>query len=76
MRVADEIAAKLQVAFAPSTLTVLDESENHRGHAGHREGGQSHFAVTLRAPVFAGMSRRAAPLCGWTSIKAAPGRWA
>ena len=57
MRVADEIAAKLQLAFAPSTLTVLDESENHRGHAGHREGGQSHFAVTLRAPVFAGMSR-------------------
>lgn len=40
-------------------LNVVDESENHRGHAGHREGGESHFHVSIAAPVFAGMTRLA-----------------
>jgi len=57
MRIADEIAARLQAAFGPAELTVVDESERHRGHAGYRDGGESHFAVTLRAPPFAGMGR-------------------
>ncbi|MFV0335170.1 MAG: BolA family protein [Tropicimonas sp.] len=54
---AEEIGQKLTEAFAPSALEVTDESEKHRGHAGYREGGESHFHVYLRAPVFAGMSR-------------------
>ena len=57
MRVEDEIREKLQTAFAPSTLTVLDESEQHRGHAGYQEGGQSHFRVTITAEAFAELSR-------------------
>ncbi|MBC7141944.1 MAG: BolA family transcriptional regulator, partial [Rhodobacteraceae bacterium] len=43
--------------FGPDRLEVVDESEAHRGHAGYRDGGESHFRVVLRAPVFAGMSR-------------------
>ena len=43
--------------FAPARLEVIDESEAHRGHAGYRDGGESHFRVVLRAPAFAGMSR-------------------
>ena len=57
MRVADEIETKLRAAFQPSTLEVVDESEQHRGHAGYPEGGQSHFRVTISAPVFDEMSR-------------------
>ena len=57
MPVADEIRGKLETAFAPSHLVVVDESEAHRGHAGYQEGGESHFHVTITAPAFAGMSR-------------------
>lgn len=57
MRMSELIGEKLQAAFAPVSIVVTDESEKHRGHAGHREGGESHFHVTLRAPIFAGMSR-------------------
>ncbi len=57
MRVTDEIAAKLSEAFAPSTLEVVDESDQHVGHAGAPEGGQSHFRVRIAAPQFADMSR-------------------
>jgi BolA protein len=35
----------------------VDESERHRGHAGYREGGESHFRVTIAAPAFGAMSR-------------------
>ncbi|MEO0989967.1 MAG: BolA family protein [Pseudomonadota bacterium] len=57
MRVEDEIREKLVAAFEPSTLSVLDESEQHRGHAGYQEGGQSHFRVSISASAFADMSR-------------------
>jgi BolA protein len=57
MTVTEEIRARLTAAFAPAELEILDESERHRGHAGYREGGESHFRVTLRAPAFAAMGR-------------------
>lgn len=55
--VADSIRAKLTAAFAPERLEVVDDSDRHAGHAGAREGGESHFTVTLVAPAFAGMPR-------------------
>jgi len=57
MPVTDEIRAKLDVAFSPRELDVVDESELHRGHAGYREGGESHFRVTIRSDAFRDMSR-------------------
>ena len=51
------IEAKLRVAFAPETLEVIDESEQHRGHGGWREGGATHFRVVMRTAAFDGMSR-------------------
>lgn len=57
MLVADEMRKKLEAAFAPETLEIEDESERHRGHAGYQEGGQSHFRVAIKAPVFKEMSR-------------------
>ena len=55
--VARTIHERLTAAFDPTQLDVVDDSERHRGHAGFREGGESHFNVTIRAPAFAGMSR-------------------
>lgn len=57
MTVGDEIRARLEAAFVPRRLEVRDDSERHRGHAGWREGGQTHFSVTLVADRFAPMSR-------------------
>jgi BolA protein len=51
------IEAKLQAAFQPVYLAVIDESAQHRGHAGHREGGETHFRVEIRATQFVGQSR-------------------
>jgi BolA protein len=51
------IHRKLNEAFAPTRLEVVDESEAHRGHGGWREGGETHFRVVMRAPALAGLSR-------------------
>ena len=45
----EEIRLALQNAFNTAQLEVTDESEQHRGHAGYQEGGQSHFHVLIRA---------------------------
>jgi BolA protein len=55
--VKQRIEAKLQAAFQPAHLAVIDESAQHRGHAGHREGGETHFRVEIRAAQFVGQSR-------------------
>ena len=57
MRVADRIHAKLHAAFAPSRLSVVDDSERHKGHAGHRPEGETHFNVEIVSAAFAGLSR-------------------
>jgi BolA family transcriptional regulator, general stress-responsive regulator len=57
LRVAETIERKLRQALSPSTLTVIDESHLHQGHAGHRPGGESHFRVQLEAAAFVGQNR-------------------
>ena len=57
MSVREEIESRLQRAFDPTELSVVDDSERHRGHAGYQEGGQSHFNVRMRAAAFKGQSR-------------------
>lgn len=57
MAVADEIRNRLEDAFAPRTLEVMDDSERHRGHSGWREGGETHFNVTIASDRFAPLSR-------------------
>lgn len=59
MSVRDTIVEKLSLKFAPSHLEVLDESDRHRGHAGSRPGGETHFRVRIASPAFAGMTRLA-----------------
>ena len=55
--VAAEIAARLEQALAPAQLSVINDSDKHRGHAGHDGSGESHFTVEIVAERFAGMSR-------------------
>jgi BolA protein len=52
--IAEAIRDKLTMAFAPTRLEVEDDSARHRGHAGAREGGESHFNVLIEADAFAG----------------------
>jgi BolA protein len=51
------ITRKLMEAFAPENLRVIDESDQHIGHAGHRPGGQTHYRIHIVAPMFKGKSR-------------------
>ena len=51
------IESKLRETFAPEILKVVDESEQHRGPAGWREGGETHFRVHMVAEAMAGKSR-------------------
>jgi len=57
MKVADTIAAKLKTGLEPSFLDVQDVSHQHAGHGGWREGGGTHFTVTIKASIFNGKSR-------------------
>jgi BolA protein len=55
--VAAAIREKLEAAFAPQRLEVIDDSDRHAGHAGAREGGESHFNLVIVSAVFEGLSR-------------------
>ncbi|MEM5583607.1 BolA family protein [Roseibium sp. AS2] len=57
MNIQQTITDKLTAAFQPSFVDVIDESENHRGHGGWREGGETHFRVRIAAAAFEGMNR-------------------
>jgi BolA family transcriptional regulator, general stress-responsive regulator len=54
--VASAIRDKLTAALSPSLLEIDDESARHAGHAGAREGGESHFRLTVESAAFAGES--------------------
>ena len=51
------ITGKLNAAFAPQSLDVVDESHLHAGHAGHRPGGETHYRVHIVSEAFRGKSR-------------------
>ena len=55
--VADCIRKKLDEAFAPTRLDIQDDSAKHKGHSGAREGGESHFSVTIVSDAFTGLNR-------------------
>lgn len=55
--IAAAIDRKLNAALAPSRLVITDDSAKHAGHAGAREGGESHFTVDIVSAAFAGKNR-------------------
>jgi BolA family transcriptional regulator, general stress-responsive regulator len=59
MPVAVEMRRKLEAAFQPVNLEIVDESAKHAGHAGARPGGETHFRVKIVAAAFKGQPRLA-----------------
>jgi len=57
MSVSDEMRERLLVAFEPTELNVIDESEKHVGHGGYQEGGESHFHIVIASQKLAPLSR-------------------
>ncbi|WP_085902847.1 BolA family protein [Kiloniella majae] len=57
MGMAETIDARLREGLSPSHLVVTDDSHHHIGHAGYREGGESHFSVEVVSEKFAGVNR-------------------
>ncbi|GGE51748.1 BolA family transcriptional regulator [Agaricicola taiwanensis] len=57
---AERIAAALSTALSPTNLEVVDESHLHKGHAGARPEGETHYRVRITSPAFAEKSRLAA----------------
>jgi BolA protein len=55
--VAQEIRRLLTAAFAPTALEVINDSDQHHGHAGHDGSGESHFTVVIESAAFAGVAR-------------------
>jgi BolA protein len=52
----DRIRDRLQAAFHPTRLEVVDDSHRHAGHPSVRDG-RGHFTVVIVAASFAGMSK-------------------
>ncbi|MDB5531461.1 MAG: BolA family transcriptional regulator [Devosia sp.] len=57
MSMTDTITDKLTRAFMPTHLEVIDESQQHHGHSGWREGGETHFRVRIATRHLEGKSR-------------------
>jgi len=53
VNLAAEIRQRL-AALEPLELELTDESEAHRGHAGYRAGGGTHWRLAIVSPRFAG----------------------
>ena len=65
---ADRLRAKLVNALHPSSLTIVDESAQHAGHAGARQGGETHFRVRIVSAQFAGLSRVERQRCIYAAV--------
>ena len=61
MSVADTIRNKLTSSFAPSEISVTDDSYRHAGHSGATRAdgsqGETHCTVRIVSEKFAGLSR-------------------
>jgi len=51
------IREKLTAALMPERLEIRDDSAKHAGHAGSREGGETHFDVTIISAQFSEKTR-------------------
>lgn len=53
--IAEEMRERL-CQLRPSRLEIIDESEQHRGHGGWQEGGETHFRIRMASPDFTGLT--------------------
>jgi BolA protein len=66
---ANTIDNKLRALFAPLRLEIEDDSARHRGHAGYREGGETHFKVEIVSAAFEGKNRVARQRLVYDALK-------
>ena len=55
MKLAETIRQRL-ATLEPVSLDLFDESSQHAGHSGWREGGGTHWRLAIVSPRFAGQS--------------------
>ncbi|MFL6793482.1 MAG: BolA family protein [Sphingomicrobium sp.] len=55
--VATEMLRRLNSALSPTRITLIDDSERHRGHGGYNPAGESHFNLKIESAAFAGKNR-------------------
>jgi BolA protein len=55
MTLAETIRKRLET-LQPIALDLIDESSQHAGHSGWREGGGTHWRLAIVSPRFAGQS--------------------
>jgi BolA protein len=55
MTLAETIRKRLE-SLQPIALDLVDESSQHAGHSGWREGGGTHWRLAIVSPRFAGHS--------------------
>ena len=55
--VATEMLRRLNSALSPTRISLIDDSEKHRGHGGYNPSGESHFSLGIESAEFAGKSR-------------------
>jgi BolA protein len=55
--VAAEMLRRLNSALSPTSIELIDDSEQHRGHGGYNPEGESHFTLRIESAAFAGKSR-------------------
>lgn len=54
---AERIESCLREALAPLRLEIHDDSHKHRGHAGARPEGETHYRIEVVSADFAGKNR-------------------
>jgi len=57
MNIKDRMIAKLEAGLAPTALEIEDESHRHAGHAGARQGGETHYRIKVASSRFSGKGR-------------------
>ena len=55
MNLAEQLRQRL-ATLEPLSLDLVDESSQHAGHSGWREGGGTHWRLAIVSPRFAGQS--------------------
>ena len=55
--VAAEMLRRLNSALSPTSIELIDDSEQHRGHGGYNPAGESHFTLRIESAAFAGKNR-------------------
>ena len=48
---------RLNSALSPTSIDLVDDSEQHRGHGGYNPAGESHFTLNIESSAFAGKNR-------------------